>query len=603
MSLRARLLEVFALDLRSLALMRVSLALALLFDLALRSANLEAFYSDFGVLPREDSLAPAGPYRICLYLISGDAWFAGLLFALEALALLGVLFGYRTRAALALSLLLHASLVNRNTLVLIGGDNLVCCLLFWLLFLPAHARFSFDAALSTTPPPADNRHRSWASAGLLLQILSVYFFSALLKRGPEWWPDGTAIYYAMSLRSYSTALGQWLLNFPHLLQALSWFVWLLELLALPLALSPLFNRPLRAAVMLLLMAMHTGFLLFMRIVPFPLMSLASLTALAGSGLWDALAARRRAPAGAGLRIYYDRDCAFCLKSCLLLKEFLVLDASIAPAQDTPRARTLLEANYSWVIIDVDDQAYLKWPAFVVLLRRSPLLGWLWPLAKSPRLEKAGNSAYDFVGRHRGAFGSLTAWLWPRREVGFAVSGALQGSAAIFVFALAAWNLTTLLRPQLPPAARVVERVLTPPLSLLRIDQFWNMFAPFPLKDDGWYVLPARLRNGSEIDLRRPETGTVSYDPPASIADSYGDLRWKTYLINLWSQTWAGERERYGRYLCRAWNRAHDHDHQLMTFRMEYMLQATPPPGQLAQVERRIIARHECFPEETHGNVP
>ncbi|MGQ3055957.1 MAG: HTTM domain-containing protein, partial [Nevskia sp.] len=80
--------------------------------------------------------------------------------------------------ALVVAFVLNASLLNRNPMVLLGGDILLTCLLFWAIFLPVAARYSLDAALSRTPPPVDNRHRSWASAGVLLQVMSVYFFSA-----------------------------------------------------------------------------------------------------------------------------------------------------------------------------------------------------------------------------------------------------------------------------------------------------------------------------------------------------------------------------------------------------------------------------------------
>jgi hypothetical protein len=603
-SLRERLLSLFELDLRTLALFRVALALVVLIDLAMRACNLEMFYSDFGVLPGDEALKAAGAYRFSLYLISGESWFAGLLFACNALAALCVLVGYRTRIALAVCLVLYASLVNRNTLILIGGDNLFCCLMFWSLFLPVHARWSVDAALSTVPPPAANRHLSFAGAALLLQVLAVYFFSALLKRGAEWHPDGTAIYYAMSLESYSSAAGRLLLDYPRVLTALTWYVYLLELIAPLLALSPLFNRPLRFAVMILLMAMHTAFIVFMHIMPFPLMSIASLTVLLGGWAWDALDRRRLARRPANVRIYYDRDCGFCLKTVLLLKTFLVLpEATVAPAQDTPRAKALLEANNSWVVMDVDDQAYLKWPAFTILLRRSALFWWKWPIVRSPRLLRPGNAAYDFVARHRGAFASITAVLLPQRALRFETGRAMQYVALLFLVMVAGWNLLNLMRPGLPPLARGVERALMPPLQLLRIDQIWDMFAPFPLKEDGWFVIPAHLRDGTVVDLRRPGLTPVDYDKPEDVSTRFGDLRLKTYLMHVWSRTWSGHRMLYGKYLCRSWNRDHDRDHQVMTFHMEYMLEMTPPPGEAAHVERQVLWRHECFPEETQGNIP
>src|SRR5262249_47318448 len=160
---------------------------------------------------------------------------------------------------------------------------------------------------------------------------------------------------------------------------LSVFVFFLELLGPPIALLPWGNKPLRFVVMLCLMGMHTGFIIFMRIGHFPFVSLASLTTLLGGWFWDWRARVNEARHPMGPRIFYDRDCGFCLKSCFLFKTFLVLPrATITPAQDWQRAKALLEANYSWVVIDEEDRAHLKWSAFVALVRVSPVFGWLWP---------------------------------------------------------------------------------------------------------------------------------------------------------------------------------------------------------------------------------
>src|SRR3546814_12916920 len=117
--------------------------------------------------------------------------------------------GWRTRLAAIAPFVLWASLINRNPIVLIGGDLLLCCLLFWAMFLPLAARYSVDAALSTTPPPHANLHVSWASLGILVQAMSVYFFSAILKSGHEWFPDFTGVYYALMLdRSEERRVGE-----------------------------------------------------------------------------------------------------------------------------------------------------------------------------------------------------------------------------------------------------------------------------------------------------------------------------------------------------------------------------------------------------------
>jgi hypothetical protein len=594
--LRSRLSQIFGIDLRTLALFRAALGTVLLVDMLRRMSDARAFYSDAGVMPRSWLAIFGDPWRLSLHAANGQAWFAVAMLGLEALAALALALGWRTRLAAVACFVLEASLLNRNVLVLIGGDVLLACLLFWSLFLPLGARWSVDAALAKETPK-DNQHLSWASAGLLLQVMSVYFFSAILKSGREWWPDGTAVHYALQLDMYATPLAVWLRQYQDLLSGLTYYVWFLELLGPLLMFSPLFNKPLRFVLMLLFMTMHLGFLLCLELGPFPFISLASLTTLIGGWIWDALdrrsQAREQRRGALALRIYYDRDCGFCLKTCLLLRTFLVLPrAEILPAQDYPRARALLEANTSWVVIDRDDHASLKWPALVLLLRRSPAFAWLGWLLGGGWAVPAGNAAYDFVGRHRGVFGRISAALLPYREPRFESGRSVQRLAGTSLFVLLAWNLCSI--GWLP---QPLYAVLTPALRLLRVDQYWNMFAPFPSKDDGWFVFPGELADGTQLDVLHPERGGVSYDKPEYISLTYPNIRWHKYQENLWSAQFANNRLYYGKYLCREWNRSHPPEQALKTFKMIYMLEETQPPGVTPTVEQRVLWRHECFAEQ------
>lgn len=598
-----RLAEIIGIDLRTLALFRFALGSVLFCNLLLGFCDLQAFWTDTGVMPRAWLVEAEPAHRISLYLANGETWFVATLLLVQTVLAAMYALGWHTRLANVLSFVLWGSLLNRNPMILIGGDLLIACLLFWSMFLPVGARFSVDAALAENPPPQRQLHVSWASLGLLMQVMSVYFFSAILKSGREWVPDYSAVYYALSLDRHVLPLGKLLNEFYPLTQLLTGYVWWLELLGPILIFSPLWLRPLRFALMLAFMLMHVGFLLCLELGHFPYVSLASLTVFTGGWVWDALAQRHARRHPVPPRIYYDRDCGFCLKSCLLMQQFLILPRTpIAPAQDTPRARTLMDANYSWVVIDGDERAYLKWPAFTILLKHSPLWGWTWPLLRHPALEKPGNAIYDFVARHRGTFGRITARLLPQRHVRWELGAAWQRIAAVFVVLVLLWNLHTI---GMPPRASYA--MLTPVFRAIRIDQLWNMFAPYPLKEDGWLVVPGRLADGSEVDVLHPERGAPDYDKPALYSQDHGNIRWLTYRGRLWERQFAQHRLYYGKYLCRTWNadklEADARSKRLMTFKLIYMLEKTPPPGERASVEQQVLWRHECFPDETRGQIP
>jgi len=586
--LRARLDEIFGIDLRTLALFRVALATLLIVYVINRLANVEAFFTDWGVLPRSALLLTDAGARFSLYLINGQLWSAVLLLLATLACAVALWLGYRTRQMTVALFVLVISLVNRNPMITIGGDSLLACLLFWAMFLPLSARWSIDAALAINRPPADNRYVSWATAAILLQVLSVYFFSAILKNAPDWWPDGSAVYYTMQLERYASPLGRYLLDYPRLMQGLSYFVYFLELLGPVLALSPVLQRPLRFVVMLCLMGMHAGFVVFMEIGHFPFVSLTSLTLLLGGWWWDWAA--RRADHGRSLALYYDRDCGFCRKSCELLREFLVLRrTTIEPAQDHPHAGPLLEAQYSWVVIDDAGVAHTKWQAFVALLRHSLLFRGLAPLAAWKIWRRPGTWTYEWVGRHRGGFGRLTAALLPEREVPFEPGRRLRATAGLFLVLFVAWNLTTV--QLLPPK---VTLGLAPAFRMLRLDQIWNMFAPYPSRLDGWAVYPGTLEDGSAVDVLRPGR-PLSWERPRDLSQVHENIMWHTYRWRILDRPFAQHRANYAKYLCRDWNWKARPGKRLFTFDMVYLQEISLPPGQTPELRRFVAWRHDCRP--------
>src|SRR5262245_6435362 len=218
----------FGIDLRTLALFRVMLAGTTAFDLLRRLADVRNFYTDFGVMPRAWLAQTGDTWRLSLHMANGETWFQAAVIAAQALLALMVLVGYRTRVAAVLTFVLLGSLHNRNPMILIGGDNMLMCLWLWAMLIPIQARRSEDSAMSSRSQAERHLHLSCASAALTLHVLYTYFFSAILKSAPDWWPDGTAVWYALSLDRYATPLGVWLRDtLPWALAPLTWYVYFL----------------------------------------------------------------------------------------------------------------------------------------------------------------------------------------------------------------------------------------------------------------------------------------------------------------------------------------------------------------------------------------
>ncbi|SEQ19559.1 Predicted thiol-disulfide oxidoreductase YuxK, DCC family [Solimonas aquatica] len=591
-----RLAEIIGIDLRSLALLRILLGLVLLGNLLQLLPEAGLFFSDQGLLPRAALIATGEPWRLSLYLINGQTLVVLALLLLQLAGALMLTLGLRTRLASLISFALWISLLARNPALFAQGDVLVAALLFWLIFLPAGARASFDAALSRRAPPEENLHVSWASLGLLLQVASAYFFAGLLQTGAAWFGEFSALSEIFALDHLVLAPGRWLAQFPQLCAVLSAAIHVTLYLAPLLLFMPYALRPLRLGALLALACIEIATLLCLAMGNLPWVSLASLAAFVGGWLWDARAARPAEPAP---QLFYDGDCAFCRKSVQVLRTVLLLpQLKLAPAQDTARTRTLMQANNSWVLIDSDEQAYLKWQVLLTLCRHSPLWRVLLPLLRLSRVQRAGDALYDFVARHRAGIGRLCAPLLAEPELCWQSPPRLLRFAAVAALLTLLWNLQG---AQLLPA--FVQRLLAPPLQLLHLDQRWDFFAPAPAREDGWWVVAAQRADGSQIDLRHPQRGSADFSKPERVVDEAANSRWRNLDAQLAEPQAVALRQSYAAWLCRQWQAGADDAQRILSLKLIYMLERRPESGGPATLEQQVMLRWDCVPEPAKALAP
>jgi hypothetical protein len=68
------------------------------------------------------------------------------------------------------------------------------------------------------------------------------------------------------------------------------------------------------------------------------------------------------------------------------------------------------------------------------------------------------------------------------------------------------------------------------IKLVQIDRDWNLFAPDPMTDDGWWVVVGTDESGAALD---PLTGAPPvWDKPDKLAYRNNRL-WRKYLYRLW----------------------------------------------------------------------
>ncbi len=277
--------KLLSLDLRALALMRIGIGCVLIFDLAVRFSDYVAFYSDYGVLPREASIVLLNQKDLLsLFFISGEPSVLIFLFAISFWSHFHVLIGKNTRVYTIISWILLLSIQNRNTFIGQAGDDLLRLALLWGIFLPLNKYFSWDTKVNGKS--SSTLYFSWAGVGLTILVFSLYFFSACAKTSREWTTDFTAVYYALSLDQITLSFGKWLYQFPELLKVLTAVVYGLEWGGPFLLFIPWKKNVFRLLFVLLFVSFHLGLAATLFIGFFPAIVIVILLAFLPSSVFD-----------------------------------------------------------------------------------------------------------------------------------------------------------------------------------------------------------------------------------------------------------------------------------------------------------------------------
>ena len=590
--LRKKIEELFAIDLRSLALTRIAAALLVLVDLIWRSTSLTAFYSDRGLVPRAAAYQRlANSWELSLHLMSGRVEVQVLLFVISGIFALMLLVGFKTRAASFWTWLLFTSLNSRNFYVVHGGDSLLNMLLFWGMFVPWGAKYSFDNALNSSPSALPQRIVSIGTAALLLQMPLVYFFTGILKNGPEWRQEFTAIYYVLSAPDYATKLGHWMTSWPMpILQAITASTIVVEMSGAILLFSPLVTRTIRSLVLPAFLLLQIGLALTMKLGLFPLVSTAAILPFIPGSFWNKLSNRMSNPSRIGLRIYFDGDCTFCRKAVFLIKEFCLWpDTFVGPAQAHPDIHADMLVHNSWVIIDHRNRRHFKFEALAYIFRQSTLF-WLPGLFLSwPPFARAGRFLYERTAGNRGLAARLTTPLKFRP---------VQVKQPLFLSVLCGLFLAYVLLDNLGSVKRTHLRVpekLVGIGQMLLIHQRWRMFAPSPLRTYQWYLVEGRLRDGQELCIVNGVLSSCRQD--ANNIPSVKSYRWRTYWRYVGSDSEKELRPYLARYICDSWNNFHPGDKMLDELAIFKLRQPIRLDGGKEQPEKIQLWKDQCFAKD------
>lgn len=273
-----RIEQIFVIDKRAIKLFRILLGLVILHDALVRLSDAQAFYSDQGVLPLSslNSLL-ASSWEWSLLRLGDSAVLRFGVFALLIASAVSLILGHFTKWALLVAWFSLVSLQNRNPIIYQGGDDLLRMVVFWSYFLPWK---------QINRPESTPQILSFATVFLLLQVLFPFFFSALFKGSFEWWQQGSALYFALSLDQLTRPLGHSLAQHYELTVFLTRMAFLGELFVLPVFLFPLKRNFIRWLVFGFVFLFFLATSTLMLIGLFPLCFMACSVLFIPSSFWQ-----------------------------------------------------------------------------------------------------------------------------------------------------------------------------------------------------------------------------------------------------------------------------------------------------------------------------
>jgi hypothetical protein len=288
-----RLVQLFTLDTRALAVFRIGLGLLLLVDLYCRVQQLEVDYTDFGMVPREFVGQGIGVRHDWMpHMWSGSLAWQASLFALTALLAVWLTIGFHTTLATAGCWFLLASLHHRNDLLVDGGDCVFTGCLFWGSFVPLGEVWSVDARRRSQQGIVPrNTIASPGTLALVVQVFLIYFSAGFMKSG-ETWRQGTALFYALNLETFASPIGVRLLDYSHWLPAFAFAALYAERYGIFLLWCPFWQTRLRTILVLLGWTFHLTLVVIFELGLFPLVCIVAWIPLLPTPVWDWLAERK-----------------------------------------------------------------------------------------------------------------------------------------------------------------------------------------------------------------------------------------------------------------------------------------------------------------------
>jgi hypothetical protein len=287
---------------RPLAFFRIGLCALALVKLAILGPYMQQLYGNYGlvqwaILETSPGLWVPSIGKLCVFLqrygISSATCLNGV-FAIFALALLGLGLGWKTRVFAVIAWLAHTLTVNSGYMSLYGIDTMIQLSLFYFVWMPVGAAVSLDAWRRGKPVVPT------AAAGLALRTLQlhmciIYFDAGLGKLRGAQWRNGEAMWRALTSADFAIFDFSWLARVPSVAVFLCWATMVIEI-GYPLF---IWSRRTRPWWIVLTVVLHLGIAATLGLWMFSLMMILMTVSVFGVPLFMEPGARAPSASSAG----------------------------------------------------------------------------------------------------------------------------------------------------------------------------------------------------------------------------------------------------------------------------------------------------------------
>lgn len=132
-------------------------------------------------------------------------------------------------------------------------------------------------------------------------------------------------------------------------------------------------------------------------------------------------------------------------------------------------------------------------------------------------------------------------------------------------------------------------------SVLGLKQEWSMFAPFPMKEEAWYILKGKTISGRLMNMQKEKifAEESDWEKPKDTCFMCKDQRYGNFYNKIFTLS-DNMKKSYGQYLCRDWNFKHKKEEdKISEVEIYFMLEKTLPNNKTAPPEKKLLLTQKC----------